>query len=129
MVPNKNQTATVSPEFFWRKLFRTFHERTRHIEPADFRHYQNIRRALYTLRTYTGMTGERLALEIGIPANKLNLLEMRGGTLHQDQCLRCAAISREFYYPKLAEFFDLEAARNSRLSHRRRGMSQEIGGE
>jgi hypothetical protein len=107
------------PELFWKKLFRIFHELHRGKEPDDFRRY-NIRVALYSLRTFTGMTGERLAAEIGIAPGMLNMLEVRGGRMSLTHCEQCKKIARDFRYPKLAEFFGLEGMRNSRHTRTRR---------
>lgn len=124
--------AVVESQLFWQKLFRIFHGLHRGTEPADARNYKNIRMALYSLRTLTGMTGEQLAIEIGISSGQLNMFEIRGGVLRPEYCARCSVIALSYFYPKLAEYFDLEGARNYRHTRRRRaGTSEEkdFGGE
>jgi hypothetical protein len=123
-------TPPPPPDMFWRKLFRAFHERHRRTEPHDARDYKNVRMALYYLRTYTGMTGEQMAAKIGISAGQLNMFEIRGGILRPEQCKRCAMIARDFFYPKLAEYFDLAEMKNSRMVYKRpRKESPDFAGE
>jgi hypothetical protein len=107
-------SSDTNTEGFWQKLFRIFHEKNRGVEPADFREYRNIRNALYSLRTFTGMTGERLAIEIGMSPSALNMLESRGGVMHPNYCAACRQIALDFFYPQLAEFFKLEGMNNTK---------------
>jgi len=112
-----------SEEGFWEILFRVFHERHRTVEPVDHRDYKNIRMALYSLRTFTGMTTEQLAIQIGIAPGTLNMIEVRGGVLSYELCERCRQIALEFRYPKLAEFFKLEGLLNTRRKRNTRSTA------
>ena len=106
---------------FWQKLFREFHARNRVREPATFRDYKDIRMALYSLRTFTGMTSAQIAQRIGLMPHALNLLEMRGGVLRFEQCQQCRVIALDFRYPKLAEFFKFEGMKNAQKRRNRTG--------
>ena len=69
----------TEPVMFWQTLFQRFHELNRGQEPESYRDYENVRIALHDLRTFTGMTVEQLAREIGINTSALRMIESRGG--------------------------------------------------
>ena len=113
-LPNQTELS------FWQQLFAFFHKSHRYDEPESHRDYKNIRLALYSLRTFTGLTIEQIATDIGMSPAALNMLESRGGVLSMFHCGQCQKIALDFCYPKLAEFYEMEGLKNSRIKRSRR---------
>lgn len=71
--------------------------------------YQDIRAAVYALRTMAGLTVEELAARMGMAPHRLSLLEKRGSPIEIRDLERLKDLAWEYSLFKTAEYFSRQA--------------------